>query len=83
MKDYDQEDSKKAMNNVKIDSSWDDPEDSRLEIEQRELRRQTRRERVHQESSEQRELIKASNQAWKTAQQEISEQRQQRLHGQA
>ncbi len=33
MKDYEQEDSKKAMNNVKIDSSWDDPEDSRLENE--------------------------------------------------
>ncbi len=30
MKDYEQEDSK---NNMKIDSSWDDPEDSRLETE--------------------------------------------------
>ena len=33
MKDYEQEDSKKAMNNVKINSSWDNPEDSRLENE--------------------------------------------------
>ncbi len=77
MKDYEQEDSKKAIN-VKIDSSCDDPEDSRLENERAVKSVSQGFKPGVKESSEQREirLQTRRERQQQRRQQETSEQRQ-------